>query len=84
MSHFETGHSESVIYLYNWEILTIRCYAPFIREKMDLAAIITRLSSMTGVLPPGTDKLIELLRTYPKSSVAVSAIIVIGTLWVSK
>ena len=48
---------------------------------MDLATIIARLSSMSGMVPPGTDKLIALLRSYPKSSVAVSAIIVIGALY---
>ena len=50
-------------------------------REMDLAAVIARLSSLTGVLPPGTEKLIQVLRAYPKSSVAISSIILIGGLW---
>ena len=48
---------------------------------MDLAAVIARLSSLTGVLPPGTEKLIQVLRAYPKTSVAISSIILVGGLW---
>ena len=48
---------------------------------MDLATIVAKMSQYGGLLPPGSDKVIKLMKEYPRSTVAVGSFVVIVTLW---
>ena len=48
---------------------------------MDLATIVAKLSQYGGLLPPGSDKIIKIMKEYPRSTVAVGSLVVIVTLW---
>ena len=48
---------------------------------MDLATIVAKLSQYGGLLPPGSDKVIKIMKEYPRSTVAVGSLVVIVTLW---
>ena len=48
---------------------------------MDLTTIVAKLSQYGGLLPPGSDKVIKIMKEYPRSTVAVGSLVVIVTLW---
>ena len=48
---------------------------------MDFATIVAKMSQYGGLLPPGSDKVIKLMKEYPRSTVAVGSFVVIVTLW---
>ena len=43
---------------------------------MDLATIVAKMSQYGGLLPPGSDKVIKLMKEYPRSTVAVGSFVV--------
>ena len=48
---------------------------------MDLATIVAKMSQYGGLLPPGSDRVIKLMKEYPRSTVAVGSFVVNVTLW---
>ena len=48
---------------------------------MDLTTILAKISQYGGILPPGTDKVLKVMKEYPRSTVAFGSFVVIVTLW---
>ena len=46
-----------------------------------LVAISGKLGAISGILPPGSEKVVEIARKYPKTTFVVGNVIIIGGLW---